>query len=106
MGKSTQIAIHALQDFLRMNDAQAVERSYVWALENGAICHDIENGFTLVYEGDGIIRVHDSYEEYEDRAYDEHAYYAQCFPGKLFPGRCIELYMRDIALGVVKERED
>lgn len=98
-----KIGENAILDFMRMNDDYSVTHGRVYALNDGAIRHELPDGYSLTYEGDGIVRV--KFDKLESRAYDDHAFYAHGYAGKLLPRRFLELYKHEIAVGHV-QRED
>ena len=102
-----RMSCYAVMDFSRMNDNFSSGRGYVYVLEDGKIRHELPDGYSLTFEGDGIVRVGYEYQviKLESRAYDEHAYYARGFEGKAFPRRCLDLYKQEISVGHIK-RED
>lgn len=98
-----RISTYSIMDFARMNDNFSAGRGYVYLLENGNIRHDLPDGFSLTYEGDGIIRV--QFEGLQDWAFDEHGFYGSGYQGIAFPRRCLELYKRLISTGRIGREE-
>ena len=98
-----KIGEYVLQDFVRMCEAPFLAGGHAWVREGGVIFLLRGDGYSLTFEGDGIVRVRFGY--LESRAYDEHAYYARGFEGRAFPRRCLDIYKYEISVGHVK-RED
>lgn len=102
-----KIGEYVLQDFVRMCEAPFLAGGHAWVREGGVIFFLRGDGYSLTFEGDGIVRVGYEYQviKLESRAYDEHAYYARGFEGKAFPRRCLDLYKHEISVGHVQEDE-
>lgn len=100
---NTEIKSSSLSDFMRMNDERYFHNGAVYVAPGGNLVHELENGYSLTYEGDGIVRV--KFDGLESRAYDDHAFYAQGYAAIWLPCRFLELYKHEISVGHV-QRED